>query len=236
MAKRKRKKKKESKDELEERRAKVEALKVEAKSFGVFITSEKLSEVASIVARIRKSREGKPPCYWRNYDKTARECRICEVRHDCARGEEVPTEIPSDELRPMTCRKCGTGTLSVELRDKASGEVRNYGCSTEECTGNLADQQRHVEAAAAPAKKRPPKPKKPKGKFGTPAPRKPPAELEHALTEFIRTHPGCTTRTAYEQVPGSAARKQIAIKKLEADGVLRRERVGRQIRFHLVEK
>ncbi len=241
MAKKKRAKRK-PKDDLEARRAQleaklaeVEALKIEAKSFGVYITSNELSEVAPIVEKIRKSRQGKPPCYWRNYDKATRECRICEVRHDCARGEEVPTEVPSEDLKPIACRKCGTGTLSGELRDKASNDVLNYECSNPECTGNLADQQRHVEAPPAPVKKRPPKGKKPKGTFGKPNNKKSTAELEHTLTEFIRTHPGCSTRAAFEQVRGAAARKQIALKKLEELGVLRREKVGRQIRFHLIE-
>jgi hypothetical protein len=213
-----------TKDELEQRRAEIEALKAEAKSYGVYITTDDLASIRRHVAKIREARKGMPPCYWRSYEKTARPCRICEVRHDCARGEEVPIEISTEELQPVPCRRCGTGVLQVELRDPETNEVRDYGCSTADCIGTLAAQQRYVEAIDKPRPRR----RKPPAKI-TESSKKTTEELEYAILEHIRKHPGCTTRAAHKAVPGSAGRKSKALKVLEAQGEIRRERGGRQV-------
>lgn len=226
----KRNKKTATKGELEERRQQIEALKAEAKSFGVYITSDRLVDVARVVAKIRKSREGKPPCYWRSYEKVARECRICEVRLDCARGESVPTSIATDELKPVACRKCGSGNLAVELEDQASGAVVDYGCTNCECTGRLSDQHRHVAGAKVAKKTTKTKPEAERIRSGKGCTLD---ELRHTMIEFVRTHPGCSTRLMLESVTGAALRKQAVMKDLVAQAEIRSEKVGKQIRYFI---
>jgi hypothetical protein len=222
--------KKPTKDEIEDHRQRVEALKAEAKSYGVYCTFDRINDVTRVVNKIRKSREGKPPCYWQSYEKTARECRICEVRHDCARGDEVPAEIPTDELKPVACRKCASGSLSIELKDPDSGEVKDYGCTNTECLARLSEQQRHVETKTKTKTR--PKPKivrKPGGRGN------PQLQLAHDITEHIRTNPGCGARQVMESTTGGAARKQKAINDLIDKGVVSKERAGRKVKFYICD-
>jgi hypothetical protein len=214
-------------DDLEVRRKKIESLKAEAKSYGVYITSDRLSDVSRTVNQIRASREGKPPCYWRSYERTARECRICEVRADCARGETVPVEIATDELQPVVCRKCGSGHLSVELRDPASDDILDYGCTDSECIGTLSEQRRHVSDDEPQKRTRIKAVRNQRGATMD--------EMKHDIVEYVRTHPGCETRALFEHLPGGAARKQRAIRDLVTERVIRKERSGRKLLIHLVE-
>jgi hypothetical protein len=227
----KRKTKQDQANELEERRQKLEAYKAEAKSFGVYITGDRLNQAARIVNKLRKDREGKPPCYWRNYDRTAKECRICEVRHDCARGEEVPAEIPVDELKPVACRKCAAGHFEVELADKDSGEVLDYACNNRECTATLSEQVRWVEGEEEKAKKQAKK-RKPKVKV---EPRRKDVatnvELEHAILEHVDANPGANTREIVSAIKGGATRKMKVLKGLVEQGKITREKAGKGFRF-----
>jgi hypothetical protein len=216
-----------------ERRRRIDALKAEARGWGVYITHDNLPAITKIVNRIRKEREGKPPCYWRSYDKAARECHVCEEKHNCARGDDVPAELATDEARPVACRKCGEGQLSVELRDPASREVRDYGCSNRECLGRLSEQGRHVDG---PKKRERVKVGSKKGKVKVVIKHHQGAtdeELRHTLVHHVRTHPGCSTRELMAEVKGTATRKQRVLAALVAEGILNRERVGRQLQYFL---
>ena len=135
--------------DLDAVRAERLSLRAEARSFGVYVTSNALSDLRDAVEKIRDARQGKPPCYWRAYDKIARECRICDLRNDCARGDVVQEQIPTKDLRPSVCETCG-GVLSVEIVDPASGRVSDYGCATPGCTGVLGDQTRFDPPAPPP--------------------------------------------------------------------------------------
>jgi hypothetical protein len=223
-------------NELEDRRQKIEGLKAEAKTYGIYITADRLNEVTRVVNKLRKSLEGKPPCYWRNYDRIAKECRICEIRQDCARGEHVPAEIPVDELKPAACRKCGTGQLNDELRDPAGNQVRDYGCSNKECTGTLSEQVRWVEGEEAKEakedrarKKRQPRVKVERSKQGKKLPLR--AELQKQILDLVETDPGCNTRTIMGRVKGGATRKMVALNELVEKSKIKRTRADRGYRF-----
>ncbi|MBT8430110.1 MAG: hypothetical protein KJN79_09390 [Gammaproteobacteria bacterium] len=204
--------------ELEERKAEIEALRVEARSYGVYVTTSGLPELRKIVGQIRQSREGMPPCYWISYDKRARECRICDVATDCSRGEDISETVPTDELRPVACKKCGAGMLSVEVVDKR-GRVLDYGCSRPECDGVLGEQARHVEipAPVKVAKKAPPDPGR---------------AVRKKMLRFLVHNPGA--RIAETLAAGgivAQAIKRGTLKQLVAEGKIQREKVKGTVRL-----
>lgn len=209
--------------DIERYRAQVQALKAEAKTFGVYITSDVLADVKRTVDQIRRARDGKPACYWRAYERNARECQICEVRSDCSRGDDTPED--GQTLSVVPCEKCSAGTLSVALVDPASGAIRDYGCTGADCTQTLSEQTRH---------RPPPGPLRPKVEVRKTARTLEDVEIE--LIDRIKENPGCSISELVQLSTASATRSRKALDGLRARGAVQAERVGRQIRLWIERK
>jgi len=136
--------------DLKAKREELEALRREALSYGYALEGESLGELRQAVERMRAERQGKPPCYRRSYASTAPQCRICDLRVECAGGiDEVPAYVEPGDLQPVACRACEHGMLRVELMDEATGTVRDYACSSPGCTNTLLGQSRWPTKDAA---------------------------------------------------------------------------------------
>lgn len=201
-------------ESLEDRKAEIAALRAEARTYGVYLATTKIAEIRKTVAELRNARAGMPPCYWRSFDGRARECRICEVRNDCARGEPVADHVPTEELRPVSCHQCGTGSLDVEIADPETKLVLEYGCSTPDCPNVLSAQAQFI-------------PDKTKIKVATPP--DPKATLPDDIVCYVEKNPGARIPEIVKEVAVkvSAHAKREAVKKLVADGRLQRVRVQR---------
>lgn len=211
--------------DIEKYRAQVEALKAEAKGYGVFITSTVLADVKRTVDQIRRARKGKPPCYWRSYDKAARECMICEARGDCARGDVTPQD--GQALSIVSCERCDGGNLSVALIDPASGDVRDYGCSTADCTNTLAIQCGHAHSSEESS------PKRIEVRRATERviPGRTLEEVEQEVIDYIKENDGCSVTDVCKGITASASRAKKALDGLRARGAVHGERIGRAIRL-----
>lgn len=131
---------------LQQRREQLEQLKRELSGYGVAATEHaKLADLQEMAKILRKEREGKPPCFRRAYSGQATQCRLCDLRYSCAGEGEADTDpaaayVPAAELSVEPCRVCGEGMLSLDLFDSQTGQVRDYGCSTDECMNTLLTQ------------------------------------------------------------------------------------------------
>jgi len=123
--------------DLKARREELEALRREALSYGYALEGETLPELRQAVEKMRGERQGKPGCYRRNYGVAAPQCQICDLRVDCANGIVA---TPSGDLEAVGCLACEQGLLRVELTDEATGDVRDYACSSTGCTNTLLRQ------------------------------------------------------------------------------------------------
>lgn len=215
--------------DIERYKAQVQALKAEAKTFGVYITSTVLADVKRTVDQIRRARDGRPACYWRAYAKTARECQICEVRSECSRGDDMPED--GQQLSVVPCEKCNAGTLSVALVDPASGAIRDYGCTGADCTHTLSEQTRHRGQSVPPRQR---------VEVRRSTERKVPGrtleEVEIELIDRIKENPGCSIAELVRLSTASATRSRKALDGLRARGAVQAERVGRQIRLWIERK
>ena len=128
-------------------REEIEAVRREALAYGYTLDTDRpLQELRLALGRIRKERDGKPACFGRSYLDAAPHCRVCDLARPCAEPADPAAYLPPSELMAVTCELCETGTLNVELVEPATGNVRDYGCSTEGCTHTLLQQQRFVPA------------------------------------------------------------------------------------------
>ncbi|MCU0912996.1 MAG: hypothetical protein MUC88_00360 [Planctomycetes bacterium] len=143
--------------DLKAKRDELDALRREALSYGYALEGETLPELRQAVERMRAERQGKPPCFRRSYLTNAPQCRICDLRGDCAgRGEDIPAHVEPGDLTPVACRQCDQGLLRVELVDEATGTIRDYACSSTGCQNTLLRQSRWIDPRApAPGQQKP---------------------------------------------------------------------------------
>jgi len=130
-------------------REEIDAIRREALTYGFSLDGDQpLAEIRKVIAKIREERAGKPPCYRRAYLATAPQCRVCDLARECTQ-DEVPAYVPPEDLVEVTCARCKQGTLTIELKDPASGSVRDYGCTTSGCPQTLLDQQQFLPPPAS---------------------------------------------------------------------------------------
>jgi|WetSurMetagenome_2_1015567.scaffolds.fasta_scaffold04771_11 hypothetical protein len=122
-------------------RRELDDLRKEALSYGYALEGEHLAELRTAVERMRAERQGRPPCYRRAYSSSAPQCRICDLRTDCA-GEPVAAYVAPGDLQVVACKMCEQGMLRVELADEVTGAIRDYACSSPGCTNTLLMQAR----------------------------------------------------------------------------------------------
>jgi hypothetical protein len=194
-------------------REEIEAIKLEALSFGYSVQGEKIGELRAEIKRMRKEREGKPLCYRRMWDRAAPQCAVCDLTKDCG-GEDSTTADP-DEIRQVQCEKCETGWLSVPETDDEE-QVRNWGCTTTGCTNTLLDQT--AFEASPPASKPTRKPRaKPTGKVERRKPKRKrkkirrkhrtDAQLEKAILNFVKVEGNVKSKRALQRAIGSGQKR-----------------------------
>lgn len=114
----------------------LDAIQREALSYGYHLAGT-LPEQRRELERIRKERQGLPLCFRRSYSDTAPECRVCDAASRCSHDKPVPAYVPPTELDPRPCPNCEVGQLSIEVLNEVTGEVVDYGCTTDGCTYTL---------------------------------------------------------------------------------------------------
>jgi len=200
--------------DLAEVRAEIERIKEEANAFGYSLQGDKLSELKAEIAKIREERKGKPLCFKRMYDASAPHCVVCDLAKDCG-GESFTGEAPPpEEMRQERCLICDTGWLSVPETDEASGEVRNWGCTTPGCANTLIEQTKYEEPKDEPKEKPPRKPelkvevKKPPRKRRKPKhpkkrrARRPDSELDQAIIDMVKAEGAVKSKRRFLKVIG----------------------------------
>ena len=119
------------------------ALVREAHDLGLHYTGSDAAELHGYVtmARAERGREHPVPCYGLSFDATDRRCRICQLRNPCADLDHRPrVEVIEASLQALPCDACGKGMLEVELVERETKEIRDYGCTTRGCQNSVKVQ------------------------------------------------------------------------------------------------
>lgn len=130
-------------DEIPVNPEELDRLRRQAHELGLHIQTGDPIELEALIALAQKERgsDHPVPCFGLSYDPTDRCCRICQLRTKCSALDESPrvevTELT--QLQAVPCEVCG-GNLEVELLDKESREIRDYGCTTLGCMNSLGVQ------------------------------------------------------------------------------------------------
>lgn len=111
-----------------------------AHALGFHYLGDNVQMLRQLIAQREAEREGKPPCYIKSYDHTAKECQICDEREACSK-KSVQARVDFSKQIPMIeCAECD-GELLVELLNN-DGAVVDYGCTSIEC-GNTLEKQKN---------------------------------------------------------------------------------------------
>ena len=121
----------------------LQRLQRQAHELGLHINSKDPLELEALIALAGRERgsDHPVPCYGQSYDPTDRRCRVCQLRSKCRELDPRPRVevVELSQLQAVVCEVCG-GSLEVELLDRESREIRDYGCTTTGCLNTLGIQ------------------------------------------------------------------------------------------------